>query len=145
MSRLPGAFPERLAQRRPSLPWRRWSLDDRERLRLLRALREERDRAADRGDEAVAALLGAPVEGLEALVEGPPPPPPPRESDVARLVRLLREEGELRNGRRWLSRERLLALGFRADTLRFTAARARRAGVVVRAEAGGYALEEEPR
>lgn len=150
--------------------WRRWSLVALERRRVARLLDGERESAAARGDGDLAAALAEAVRVATWLVrvepaepaghdapssssaavgvaaEGAPAQPPgrgpspARESEAARLVRLLRDEGEDRGGRRWLSRAQLRAFGFDERTLRFTAARARRAGSEVRAEGDGYSL-----
>jgi hypothetical protein len=65
------------------------------------------------------------------------------EPQPVRLVRLIREHGEERGGRRWLSRVELCALGgFHADGLWRIAAKAReRYGLDVQGEDGGYSVE----
>jgi hypothetical protein len=60
---------------RPPPRWRRWSLIDLGRRRLLTDLVEARTSARDLGDLAVVELLSGPIEALTALVEHPDPEP----------------------------------------------------------------------
>jgi hypothetical protein len=59
---------------RPGPPWRRWSIVELRRRRLLTDLVEARTSAREIGDLVVAELLDAPIQALAALVEHPEDP-----------------------------------------------------------------------
>jgi hypothetical protein len=60
---------------RPGPPWRRWSVVDLARRRLLADLRDSRSSAREIGDLVVVQLLDPVVSALGALIEHPDPEP----------------------------------------------------------------------
>jgi cytochrome c553 len=70
---------------RPGPPWRRWSIVELRRRRLLAELRDYRSSAREVGDLVVAELLDAPIEALASLVEPVPPPAPPEPEPTSPL------------------------------------------------------------